>query len=97
MKGGQYGRRWVVMNEYIDSTMDHIHACLLCSLLVTIRGLVGPFKTVIFPPVHPQNQLTVSAIEPKYSGWEYGASPVVPDRMMQLRLVSSSSDYLAAP
>ena len=28
------------MNECIDSTMDHIHVCLLCLLLVTIRGLV---------------------------------------------------------
>jgi hypothetical protein len=28
------------MNECIDSTMDHIHVCLLCLLLLTIRGLV---------------------------------------------------------
>jgi hypothetical protein len=35
---------WDVMNEYIDSTVDLIPVYLLCSLLVTIRGLVGPFK-----------------------------------------------------
>ena len=29
------------MNECIDSTMVRIHVCLLCCLLVTIRGLVG--------------------------------------------------------
>jgi hypothetical protein len=34
------------MNEYIDSTVGRIPVCLLCSLLVTIRGLVGPFKSV---------------------------------------------------
>ena len=27
----------------IDSTMGRIHVCLLCCLLVTIRGLVGSF------------------------------------------------------
>jgi hypothetical protein len=31
------------MNECIDSTMGRIHVCLLCCLLVTIRGLVGSF------------------------------------------------------
>ena len=29
------------MNECIDSTIGRIHVCLLCCLLVTIRGLVG--------------------------------------------------------
>jgi hypothetical protein len=33
-----------VMNEYIDSTVVRIPVCLLCSLPVTIRGLVGPFR-----------------------------------------------------
>ncbi len=35
------------MNECIDSTMGHIHVCLLCSLLVTIRGLVGSYKSQV--------------------------------------------------
>jgi hypothetical protein len=37
------------MNEYIDSTVGHIPVCLLCSLLVTIRGLVGPSMVVYCP------------------------------------------------
>ena len=32
------------MNECIDSTIGRIHVWLLCCLLVTIRGLVGPFN-----------------------------------------------------
>ncbi len=40
--------RWLdVMNEYIDSTVGCIPVCLLCSLLVTIRGLVGPFRRIL--------------------------------------------------
>ncbi len=35
------------MNEYIDSTVGHIPVYLLCSWLVTIRGLVGPFIILI--------------------------------------------------
>jgi hypothetical protein len=34
------------MNVF-DSTMGRIHVCLLCCLLVTIRGLVGPFTLTI--------------------------------------------------
>jgi hypothetical protein len=34
------------MNECIDSTVGHIPVCLLCCLLVTIRGLVGPFSHI---------------------------------------------------
>ena len=30
--------------------------------------------------------LTVSVIEPKYSGWEHGASPVVPDNMKAVNI-----------
>ncbi len=41
MERGRLGD-WDVMNEYIDSTVGHIPVSLLCSLLVTIRGLVGP-------------------------------------------------------
>jgi hypothetical protein len=40
------------MNECIDSTMGRIPVCLLCCLIVTIRGLVGSFnivmKTILF-------------------------------------------------
>jgi hypothetical protein len=35
------------MNECIDSTMGRIHVCLLCCLLVTIRGLVGSFIFIL--------------------------------------------------
>jgi len=34
--------------------------------------------------------LTVSAIEPKFSQWEHGASPVVPDNMMAVNIAIPS-------
>ena len=40
-KGDNKVRRWVVIMNVFDSTMGRIHVCLLCCLLVTIRGLVG--------------------------------------------------------
>ena len=35
------------MNECIDSIMGHIHVCLPCCFLVTIRGLVGSFNFLL--------------------------------------------------
>ena len=45
MHGGREGEDGMFMNECIDSTMGRIPVCLLCCLLVTIRGLVGSFTT----------------------------------------------------
>ena len=65
------------MNECIDSTIDRIHVCLLCYLLVTIRGLVGPSNW--YEGFRPCNEGTISRILTRTLKQNYRRSTDLPD------------------